>query len=298
MSDLVSFQKDIRAKTLKPFYILYGEEIGLMNVYLNQIPDVVRESSVAMVWKQLTQRGLVAKQRVFAVRDDKDFLGNESRWKRLEDVRYGTLILMVTKMDKRSKLLKAFPDNCVEFEKMTETQLSRHFQGKYRSTLKPEIVDQVIDLCLHDYSRIDNELDKLSRLEKVDSAVVTSLVSHKVDIDIFSIVDDVIGYRPPDAIEKVSELLDRGESPIGLLTMLYQNFNNAAIILGADDPKESNLGIKQFLINKIKYGFDYSLESALEGMSILGQAIEGIKNGRYTERQAVFISLFKIFNLT
>lgn len=298
MSDLVSFQKDIRAKTLKPFYILYGEEIGLMNVYLNQIPDVVRESSVAMVWKQLTQRGLVAKHRVFAVRDDKDFLGNESRWKRLEDVRYGTLILMVTKMDKRSKLLKAFPDNCVEFEKMTETQLSRHFQGKYRSTLEPEIIDQVIDLCLHDYSRIDNELDKLSRLEKVDSTVVTSLVSHKIDIDIFSIVDDVIGYRPPDAIEKVSELLDRGESPIGLLTMLYQNFNNAAIILGADDPKESNLGIKQFLINKIKYGFDYSLESALEGMSILGQAIEGIKNGRYTERQAVFISLFKIFNLT
>ena len=298
MSDLVSFQKDIRNRDLKPFYILHGEEIGLMNVYLNQIPGVVRESSVGMVWKQLTQKGIVAKNRVFAVRDDKEFLVNESRWKRLGDVRYGTLILMVTKMDKRSKLLKAFPENCVEFEKMTEVQLSRHFESKYKQSIEPKIIKLVIDLCLNDYSRIDNELDKLARLPSITEESVIQLVSHKVDIDIFSLVDNVIQYQPEQAIEKVEELLGRGESPIGLLTLLYQNFNNAAIVLGADDPKEASLGIKQFLINKILYGFNYSLDSALEGMSILGDALEGIKQGRYTERTAVYISLFKIFSLT
>lgn len=297
MSDLVSFQKDIRTNNLKPFYILYGEEIGLMNVYLNQMGNVVRETSVSTVWKTLTQKGLVSNRRIFAVRDDKDFLSNESRWKRLPDVRYGTLVLMVTKIDKRSKLLKAFPDNCVEFEKMTDAQLKRHFVSKY-STIDSDMIEMVIQFCLNDYSRIDNELDKLSRLKNVDASVVESLVKHKTEIDIFSLVDDVLEYRPEQAIMKVTELLAKGESPIGLLTLLYQNFNNACLVLGADEPKEANLGIKQFLINKIVYNFQYELDSAFEGMAILGQAIEGIKNGRYTESSAVYISLYKIFSLT
>lgn len=296
MSDLVSFQKDIRTNNLKPFYILYGEEIGLMNVYLNQMGNVVRETSVSTVWKPLTQKGLVPNHRIFAVRDDKDFLANESRWKRLPDVRYGTLVLMVTKIDKRSKLLKAFPDNCVEFEKMTDAQLKRHFVSKY-STIDSSMIEMVIQFCLNDYSRIDNELDKLSRLKNVDASVVESLVKHKTEIDIFSLVDDVLEYRPEQAIMKVTELLAKGESPIGLLTLLYQNFNNACLVLGADEPKESSLGIKQFLINKIVYNFQYELDSAFEGMAILGQAIEGIKNGRYTESSAVYISLYKIFSL-
>lgn len=298
MSDLVSFQKDIRDKKLKPFYILYGEEIGLMNVYLKQISNVVRESSVSSVWKTLTQRGLVENARVFAVRDDKEFLGNEPRWKRLTDVRYGTLILMITKIDKRSKLLKAFPDNCVEFKKMTDAQLSRHFQGKFKGKVSPKIIEHVIELCLNDYSRIDNELDKLSRLNNLAEEQVEQIVHHKVDIDVFSLVDNVISYQPEPAIEKVHEMLGRGESPIGLLTLLYQNFNNAAIILGAEDPKESNIGIKQFLINKIKYNFNYTLDSALEGMDILGEAIEGIKSGKFTETSAIYIALFKIFSLS
>lgn len=297
MSDLVSFQKDIRTNNLKPFYILYGEEIGLMNVYLNQMGNVVRETSVSTIWKTLTQKGLVSNHRIFAVRDDKDFLSNESRWKRLPDVRYGTLVLMVTKIDKRSKLLKAFPDNCVEFEKMTDAQLKRHFVSKY-STIDSDMIEMVIQLCLNDYSRIDNELDKLSRLKNVDASVVESLVKHKTEIDIFSLVDDVLEYRPEPAIIKVTELLAKGESPIGLLTLLYQNFNNACLVLGADEPKEASLGIKQFLINKIVYNFQYELDSAFEGMAILGQAIEGIKNGRYTESSAVYISLYKIFSLT
>lgn len=296
MSDLVSFQKDIRTNNLKPFYILYGEEIGLMNVYLNQMGNVVRETSVSTVWKPLTQKGLVPNHRIFAVRDDKDFLSNESRWKRLPDVRYGTLVLMVTKIDKRSKLLKAFPDNCVEFEKMTDAQLRRHFVSKY-STIDSDMIDMVIQFCLNDYSRIDNELDKLSRLKNVDASVVESIVKHKTEIDIFSLVDDVLEYRPEQAIIKVTELLAKGESPIGLLTLLYQNFNNACLVLGADEPKEANLGIKQFLINKIVYNFQYELDSAFEGMAILGQAIEGIKNGHYTESSAVYISLYKIFSL-
>lgn len=296
MSDLVSFQKDIRTNTLKPFYILYGEEIGLMNVYLNQLENVVRESSVALIWKTLTQKGLVSKHRVFAVRDDKDFLSNEARWKRLPDIRYGTLILMVTKIDKRSKLLKAFPDNCVEFEKMTEAQLKRHFVSKFNK-LSDSVISKVISLCLNDYSRIDNELDKLSRISYIDDTVVESIVKHKTEIDVFSIVDNVLEYKPEQAIRNVSLLLEKGESPIGLLTLLYQNFNNACLVLGTDEPKESNLGIKQFLINKIVYNFQYELDSAFEGMDILGQAIEGIKNGRYTERSAVFIALYKIFSL-
>ena len=128
MANLMDLMSDIRANKLKPFYIFIGEEIGLMNVYLGQIkPNVIRESSILTTLPSLTQRSLIDSNRVYAVRDDKDFLSNESRWKRLEDIRYGTLIIMYTKVDGRSKFLKQFEDNVVTFDRMTSSQLLNHF---------------------------------------------------------------------------------------------------------------------------------------------------------------------------
>ena len=73
MANLMDLMSDIRENNLKPFYIFIGEEIGLMNVYLGHINlNVIRESSVLTTLPSLTQRSLIASNRVYAVRDDKD----------------------------------------------------------------------------------------------------------------------------------------------------------------------------------------------------------------------------------
>lgn len=292
--DLMS---DIRANKLKPFYIFIGEEIGLMNVYLGQIkPNVIRESSILTTLPSLTQRSLIDSNRVYAVRDDKDFIANESRWKRLEDIRYGTLIIMYTKVDGRSKFLKQFEDNVVTFDRMTSSQLLNHFAKSVN--FPTPLLEQIIELCERDYSRISNELDKLNRVSLPTEEAVNTIVHRDVEFQIFEAVDSVIRYEPVKAFEYVEILLATQENVLGFLTLLYNQFSAAARILGSSDAKESTVNIKQFTINKIKSNFNYSLDSAFQGMTIIGDIIEGIKSGLYTDTNAVQICLLKIFELS
>lgn len=292
--DLMS---DIRANKLKPFYIFIGEEIGLMNVYLGQIkPNVIRESSILTTLPSLTQRSLIDSNRVYAVRDDKDFLSTESRWKRLEDIRYGTLIIMYTKVDGRSKFLKQFEDNVVTFDRMTSSQLLNHFAKSVN--FPTPLLEQIIELCERDYSRISNELDKLNRVSLPTEEAVNTIVHRDVEFQIFEAVDSVIRYEPVKAFEYVEILLATQENVLGFLTLLYNQFSAAARILGSSDAKESTVNIKQFTINKIKSNFNYSLDSAFQGMTIIGDIIEGVKSGLYTDTNAVQICLLKIFELS
>ena len=292
--DLMS---DIRTNKLKPFYIFIGEEIGLMNVYLGQIkPNVIRESSILTTLPSLTQRSLIESNRVYAVRDDKDFISNESRWKRLEDIRYGTLIIMYTKVDGRSKFLKQFEDNVVTFDRMTSSQLLNHFAKSVN--FPTPLLEQIIELCERDYSRISNELDKLNRVSLPTEKAVNEIVHRDVEFQIFEAVDSVIRYEPVKAFEYVEILLATQENVLGFLTLLYNQFSAAARILGSSDAKESTINVKQFTINKIKSNFNYSLDSAFKGMTIIGDIIEGVKSGLYTDTIAVQICLLKIFELS
>lgn len=297
MVNLMEFMTHIKEDRLLPFYIFTGEEIGLMNVYLAKMKTPVkRESSVASILRPLTQRSIVANDKVFAVRDDKDFLSTESRWKSLEDIKYGTLILLYTKIDGRSKFLKQFSDHVVQFDRMTTTQLMNHFSKKFK--VPANLLEQVIELCDRDYSRIENELDKISRVQLPTEEAVDSLIHKDLQFEVFEAVDSVIRYHPQRAFEYVQTLIATQDNVLGFLTLLYNNFAAASRILGTENAKESTVNVKQFTINKIKSNFNYSLDSAFEGMTIIGDIVEGIKTGLYTDVVGVQICLLKIFNLS
>ena len=297
MANLMDLMADIRSNSLKPFYIFIGDEIGLMNVYLGNIqPSVIRESSVLVTLPSLTQRSLISENKVYAVRDDKEFLANDSRWKRLEDIRYGTLILMYTKIDGRSKFLKQFEDIVITFDRMTSSQLLNHFAKSVN--FPTPLLEQIIELCDRDYSRIANELDKLNRVSLPTETAVNEIVHRDVEFQVFEAVDSVIRYEPIIAFEYLEILLATQDNVLGFLTLLYTQFSAAARILGSSDAKESTINVKQFTINKIKSNFNYSLYSAFKGMTIIGDIIEGIKSGLYTDTLAVQICLLKIFELS
>ena len=297
MVNLMEFMTHIKEDRLLPFYIFTGEEIGLMNFYLGKIQvPVKRESSVASILRPLTQRSIVANDKVFAVRDDKDFLSTESQWKSLEDIKYGTLILLYTKIDGRSKFLKQFAAHVVQFDRMTTTQLMNHFSKKFK--VPADVLEQVIELCARDYSRIENELDKISRVKLPTKEAVDFLIHKDLQFEVFKAVDSVIRYEPQRAFEYVQTLIATQDNVLGFLTLLYNNFAAAARILGTDGAKESTINIKQFMINKIKGNFNYSLNSAFEGMTIISDTVEGIKTGLYTDVIGVQMCLLKIFDLS
>ena len=301
MANIVSFNREIVTNELKNFYILTGEEIGLMNLYINQIRgEVRRESSVGPIWRTLTQKGLIAKHSTYVVRDDEEFIKNEKLTSLLPTVKYGTLILLITNPSKCKKLLKTYADNVIEFERMTNEQLINHFSKQYKSVIPTDIVKEVVYLCENDFSRIANELDKLSRVNTADLdwyEAVDTLVFVNLEFKVFDAVDSVLKYQVPEALKQVDTMFKLKESAMGFLTILYNNFTSAVKVLGTKDPKQSTVNVPQFIINKLKYDFQYSYQSAVDAMEYIGDTIEGIKQGRYEEKSGTYLCLYRIFSL-
>ena len=56
MLGLLDLQTQIREVSLLPFYIFIGQEIGLQNIYLKQMGNVIRVDKVADVYNKITSK--------------------------------------------------------------------------------------------------------------------------------------------------------------------------------------------------------------------------------------------------
>ena len=106
--DIVKLKSQIKSGKLDNIYVFVGDEIGLMNLYIGKMcSEAHRVDNVAGVWKRLTSRGLGGGKNFYVVRDDKEFLQAEKVWSTAEKmIRYGTLVLLYTNLDKRSRFYK------------------------------------------------------------------------------------------------------------------------------------------------------------------------------------------------
>ena len=85
---LHELQQQIISKSLDKLYIFYGEEVGIMDVYLNKMysvidADVVRVETVQEAYVKVGQKKLSGGPRCFVVRDDKEFFKNDKVWSKV-----------------------------------------------------------------------------------------------------------------------------------------------------------------------------------------------------------------------
>lgn len=299
MSNIVSFQTDIVKDELNPFYIITGEEIGLINFYISQIKKTIkREDSVSSIWKSLTTKGFIASENVYVIRDDKDFLKNDKVNSLLGSIRYGHLIILITEESKYKKFLNKYPDNVIKFDRMTPAQLDAYFKNRYNN-FDGEMIEYIVDRCSYDFSRIENEMDKLVRMNvEIDYDIIDELIYKQTEFDVFKAIDSVLLYEPELALTYLDDMFRLNISALGYLTLLYNNFVNATKVFSAREAKPESLGISQYQINKVKYDFKYSPKSASEGMEIIGKVIQGIKKGIYEEKSGTYIAVCKILSLS
>ncbi len=307
--DLVKLKSQIKSGNLDNFYIFVGEEIGLMNLYIDKMcKEVRRVDSVASVWKRLTSRGLGKSSGFFVVRDDKEFVQSEKVWETAEKmIRYGTLVLLYTNLDKRSRFFKAFEDRIVEFNKMTRPQLVHFITKTADSTLNEREAEYLCEACGDDYTQIVNEIDKIRRLRECGrfskvpfNDIVDEVVRTPRYADTFSMANKVMQYKGTAAVKQMQYLLDNGESGIGIITVLYNNFRNAVQVLSASGSSKEiadKYGIHPAAVTNILNNFNYSVDGAIRAMRILQDAESGIKTGKYSEDTAPMVALCKILNL-
>lgn len=306
--DIVKLKSQIKSGKLDNLYVFVGEEIGLMNLYISKMSsEAHRVDNVAGVWKRLTSRGLGKGKPFYVVRADKEFMQAEKVWATAEKmIKYGTLVLLYTSLDKRGRFYKAMEEHMVVFDKMTRHQLVNFVMKEFQYGIKEEEAEYLCEACNDDYTQLQNEIDKLKRvwLNMQDHftfrAAVDYLVRAPKYADTFSMANHVIQYNGKKAVEQMQFLLDNGESGIGMITVLYNNFRNAVQVLSSSEPAKEiseRYGIHIAAVSNILNNFDYSIDGAIKAMRILQDAESGIKSGKYAEDKAPMIALCKILNL-
>lgn len=287
MLDLVEFKKSIKNKTLDNFYILEGEEIGVLNMYINQMGStIVRADEVQEIWRRLTVPSLSNNSDVvFVVRGDKKFLAMEKVWTGIQNkIKNGILVLCYDSLDKRSKFFKEFQDNIVMFEKMTEAQLLHYCKKHLRST-NDENLKYLIYLCNNDYSRVENEIDKIKRLNKpVTRELLEDIIIPPKSSTPFTFVDSILKGLYWDSIYDLNNLLSNGESGIMLLGLLYSNFRNAILVIGND---KGASGVNGYVAKSILDKLCYKPDELLTIIRIIQKYEIGVKTGRYDEKFAI-----------
>lgn len=306
--DIKSLKAQIKSNKLLPMYIFSGKDLGLMNLYISKMGSTVRADSVSSIWNKLTSRSLLpqSENAVYVVRDDKEFMQKEKVWMNAnKSIKNGTLILIVSTLDKRSKFIKQFEDIVVEFNHMTTAQLKNAFKG----CLKQNQLEELAEACNNDYTQMSNEIDKIRRLNYSEftlnakwDEIMNEVVNVKPQIDAFSFMGS-LANKKSNSIRKLQFLLKEGESGIMLLGLMYTNFRNAALVLGYLDLDTKDIsertGLNGWQISSLKGGIchHYSGSEILKCLRIIQDREIGIKTGLYEEKFAIESAVVNILAL-
>ena len=301
--ELIELNRAIMEHNLDNFYIFTGEEINLMNLYLNQIGDNERVDTVLEIWSKLTSTGKFTKPKfkTYVVRDDMEFAKDEKAWSNISKIKNGRLVLLYTDIKKTTKFYKHFKDIIVEFKHLTTAQLYHQLMQnpKYAiiANADKNILEYFIQSCNNDLNTIDNEVDKYTRLK--DSGVVTAFNKNTIDMliipdpkyTVFQLID-LIMAQDIRAVEVLQYLVDHEPNLLSILTLLYQNIRRAILVAGNNDYNKTGLPYWQY--KKIKEQCKIPPNNLLGCLRTIQEYDAGIKKGKYTQVEGIQSCVLKL----
>ena len=303
---IVDVKNQIKSKSPKSFYIFTGDEIEVINIYINKIAEcrnleVARVDSISNIYSKFLSKSFVTKNYCYVLRDDKELLTQEKVWDALavKGVQGNNIIILVlTTVDKRSKFYKRFQDSIVEFEHLPDSVLTKYI--KKEIPLNDKNCKRLIDICESDYSRILLEVDKIKQYAKGFSGnygfdnffqmlVDNGTIYQPPKDAIFDFVDSVLKGKSAKSFELLRNCYGVGESPIVLLSVLYNNVKQVLQVQSCtskDIAKTTGLSAWQVKCAKEKCGY-YSIGDLVYFLKLIRRVEKGIKTGEIEECMAV-----------
>lgn len=311
--ELHDLQRQIVQGTLDNIYIFTGEEVGIMDVYIDRLQQTTGSSKVRLdavqdVYSSITKRRITNDAKCYIVRDDKEYMQNEKAWPRVRDLVSGSphfLILVFTTLDKRSKFYKRNKEDIVEFAKLSPKILTGYIQ-KELPGIPARDATQLAEICECNYSRILMECDKIRHyakaaqrqgLEALDtgeakynySEVFNILVSQGIifqpigDIT-FKLTDSILTRNFPDASRYLSQARRKQEPSVLVLSVLYNGFKQILMVQGLgpdrrDVVKRTGLTAWQVRMATDKKGY-YTISELVNALKVIRYVEKGIKTGQ------------------
>lgn len=310
--NLYEFQQHIIKDDLTGIYVMSGEEIGIMNYYINQINrQRIRYDTVKEAISDSNKSGKLVPPKCYIVRDDNDFLKDEAAWTKVKHVMTkDVLLLCFTKLDKRSKFYKQFKDEIIWFEKLNEEMLIKYMINdiKAMENLRRSELKTFLSICDFDYSRMINELDKIRNYAEYhnlqpDKAYRTlkdgGAFYEPIGDITFKFTDSILERNSHKAYEYSKKAKIVGESEILTLSVLYTGFKNVLMYqgLGKDKSEPSKrTGMTPWQVKQAKEKSNHYSQDELLSIVELIQKIEyNIKMGAIPIELSIDYLLLKIF---
>lgn len=297
---LPDLQKQIVSKNIDHVLLLFGEEVAIMDIYLDKIykavgGDVLRFDSVKDAYAKLVQRRITTNaSRVLVVRDDKEFLKADKEWAKVFTAAENSgdcVILIYSTMDRRSKFYKQNQERLCEFEKLSSSVLAGYID-KLLPGMSASEKEQFAEVCECSYSRILLEADKVSHWANVrryscgeafKELLKRGVIYQPIGDITFSFTDAILTRNLKDTAKYLLQAKAIGESEILTLSVLYNGFKQILMVqgLGRDQSepcKRTGLTPWQVKMAKEKQGH-YTIPELVNALKVIRFVEAGIKMG-------------------
>ncbi|MDY3814969.1 MAG: DNA polymerase III subunit delta [Candidatus Copromonas sp.] len=314
-----TLNQDIKEKTFKRVYLLFGDEPFLVNSYKKRLreaiagddtmnynyfegkgPDVKEIISLADTMPFFAERRLV-------MVDGSGFFKNsapEELVNYIAEIPESTCMVFVeSEVDKRNKLYKKVKDNgyAAELKKQDADQLMRWAAGilaKDGKKITRQVMEYFMERTGDDMENIRMELEKLicytMGREVITKEDVEAVGTVHVTNRIFEMVTAIVAGNTRKAMDLYEDLLTLKEPPMRIMFLIAKQFNQLLQVKelagkGAQKGEiASKVKVSPFVAGKlIAQARAFSREQILSYVEFCVESEEAVKTGRLSDRLAV-----------
>lgn len=303
---IIDLKTQIMKNCLTNLYVFVGEEIGIMNIYLNQMSKtlnmpVTRAESVASIYAECTSKSMFGNTTGFyVIRNDKDITKEEKAYQSLsKDIGKNVIVLLYDKVDSRLKFGKFFKDQTITFEKLAPNVLKSYVK-KACSGLSDKNCEHLIELCNGSYDLCMLEIDKILHYQETtydrddykdsvdrcfDVLLKSGVIYQPEESDVFKWTDAVCTRNCKEAFKLERILRDNGTQSVTMLGTLYNSLKSILLIQCCQSSHISvvtGLDNRQIYFNK-KYVGNFDTFDLVYAVKLIARVVDGIKTGLYDD---------------
>jgi DNA polymerase III delta subunit len=219
------------------------------------------------------------------------------------------LLYQEGEINKKDTLFKFLKKNvkCQEFKALggqkLKTWIKKEFE-KYEVKIEPPALEKFIDYVGDDLWRASNEIKKLVNYKKskiIKAEDIELQVRSKIETDIFKTIDAIAQKNKKQALDLLHKHLEKGDSPLYLLSMINYQFRNLLIVKDfIEKHKPYNIILKRSGLHPfvVKKSYFQSQQFTLEELKKIYQKIFkvdlDIKTGRIEPETALDLLVVEI----
>lgn len=309
MATIKDLNAELASKNYQPIYIFTGEESGLITQYVNdiksQFKNVIETSDINQIIEDVKYNSIFGGRKLYILREtglfnkqaDEKFI---ELLVKLYKQKSHVCLFVETDINKTYKQTQSVSDKAiVEFKKLSEEQLialvTNVLSQNNRKMLK-DVTRYFVDQCDYDYNTIMNELTKVLNYSETKDIKVDDLkviISQSTRSIVFDLVDFIVKQRYQRALDMYRTLLNKKESPLVILTLIYRQLKLLYQIklLTAQGYKVNDIAeacdSKPFIIDKSMRICDFNTDKLLKLMTKCADMDWKIKTGQIKDTLAI-----------